>query len=73
MKKVNVKVVPVGLRVVPFDFPWKNGVQLNLMGDVTEINNLMSELLEVKAMVNADISRFGMNLKDFSIKIEVLK
>lgn len=73
MKKVNVKVVSTGKKDVPFDFPWRNGVHLNLWGDTEDLNNLMSELQEVKKMVNADISRFGINLKDFSIKIEVVK
>lgn len=73
MKKVNVKVVSNNGKYIPALFPWRDGVHLNLMGDTTDLKNLMSEFEEVKKMVNADISRFGMNLKDFSIKIEAVK
>ena len=70
--KVNVKVVSNNTKKIPLNFPWINGVHLNLQGDVTFLENLTKELDEVKAMVNKDISKFNMNLKDFSIKIEFI-
>lgn len=70
--KVSVKVVSVSTKKVPINFPWVNGVHLNLQGDLTCLENLTKELQEVKSMVNKDISKFNMNLKDFSIKIEFI-
>ena len=70
--KVNVKVISNNAKKVPLDFPWISGVHLSLQGDVTFLENLTKELEEVKSMVNKDISKFNMNLKDFSIKIEFI-
>lgn len=66
---VIVSVVPTGKLNVPSMFPWANGVLIGLQGDLSSLSNLQSELNEVKKLVNADISKFGMNLKDFEIKI----
>ncbi len=68
--RISVKVVSVGVNRVPLNFPWLNGVHLQLQGDLSDLDNLQKELTEVKQFVNKDISKFNMNLKDFKIKIE---
>jgi hypothetical protein len=68
--KASVKVLPTGNKKVPLDFPWLNGVHVSLLGDLTDLKNLQNELEQVYLMVNEDISKFNMSLKDFSIEIK---
>jgi hypothetical protein len=67
--KASVKVVPTGTKLVPSNFPWLNNVYVSLLGDLTQLKNLQHELEEIKKLVNQDISKFKMNLHDFSIEI----
>ena len=67
--KACIKVVSTSNISVPCDFPWKDGVHVSLIGDLSNLNNLQHELEEIKKLVNKDISKFKMNLKDFSIEI----
>jgi hypothetical protein len=67
--KAFVKVVSVSNKEVPLDFPWLNNVLVTLLGDLSDLNNLRHELNQIKALVNQDISKFNMNLKDYSIQI----
>lgn len=64
-----VEVVSTGDRKVPLDFPWINGVHVQVLGDVTNLDNLIVELREIRKMVLRDINKFSLNLKEFSIKI----
>ncbi len=67
--KAAVKVLPTGSKKVPFDFPWLNRVHVSLLGDLSNLKNLQHELEEIKKLVNQDISKFNMNLQDFTIEI----
>ena len=67
--KAAIKVLPTGRSKVPLNFPWLNPVHVSLFGDLSDLNNLQHELNEIKSLVNRDISKFNMNLKDFSIEI----
>ena len=67
--KAFVKVVPTKNATVPFDFPWYSEVAVSLQGDLTKLDNIKKELDEIKKLVNKDISKFGMNLKDYTIEI----
>lgn len=51
--------------------PWDNGVRVSLLGDHTDLSNLINELEQIKAMVNSDVNRAGMALKDVKIMIEM--
>jgi|GEM_PF-4007269 len=68
--KVIVKVIEISTKKLPFDFPWINGVAVNLLGDTENLDNLVLELKEVRKMVLRDINRFGLNLSDFTIQIK---
>tara|TARA_R110000851_G_scaffold85210_1_gene185419 strand:- start:2532 stop:2762 length:231 start_codon:yes stop_codon:yes gene_type:complete len=68
--KVIVKVVSIGTKKLPCDFPWCNGVLISLFGDLDDLDNIQKELSEVKSLVNRDISKFKLNLKDFKILID---
>lgn len=68
--KAFLKVVSTGTQKVPLDFPWLNPVGVALRGDMSDLENIKKELDEIKALVNSDISRFKMNLKDFKIIIQ---
>ena len=48
-------------------------VRLDLQGDCTELNNLQKELVEVKKIVNAEVNRKGLKLKQVEVKIELKK
>jgi hypothetical protein len=67
--KAAVKVLPIGNKKVPFDFPWLNSVHVSLLGDLSNLKNLQHELEQIKQLVNRDISKFKMNLQDFTIEI----
>jgi hypothetical protein len=67
--KASIKVLPTGAKKVPFDFPWSNGVSVSLKGDLSNLKNIQQELNKIKQMVNSDISKFNMNLQDFTIEI----
>jgi len=51
--------------------PWDNGVRVSILGDHTDLCNLISELDQIKAMVNSDVNRAGMALKDVKITIKM--
>ena len=71
--KALVKVVAVKPRAqVPYDFPWLNYVSVALQGDLAKLETIQNELNEIKKLVNADISKFGLNLKDYKIEISWL-
>jgi len=67
--KAIVSVTQKGKRLLPMDFPWANGVLVSLQGDLSDLDNLQNELNSIKQLVNRDISKFDLNLKDFAIKI----
>ena len=67
--KAFVKVVPVKGARVPVGFPWYSEVAVALQGDLTKLDNIQKELEEIKKLVNKDISKFNMNLKDYTIEI----
>ena len=52
--------------------PWDNGVLVSLPGDCSSLNNLSRELGQIKGMVNSDINKAGMALKDVTVSIELL-
>jgi hypothetical protein len=68
--KAKIKVLSTGNKKVPLNFPWLNGVHVSLLGDLSNLANLQHELEQVKSLVNKDISKFNMNLKDFYIEIK---
>lgn len=51
--------------------PWDNGVRFTILGDHTDLINIISALEQVKAAVNADVNRAGMALKDVKVTIEM--
>ncbi len=51
--------------------PWDNGVRVCILGDPTDLNNLINEFETIKSMVNADVNRAGMALKDVKVTIEM--
>ena len=62
---------------LPADFPFLTfnkgeGVSISLQGDVSNVHNLQKELEEVKQIVNREINKFGLRLRDTDIKIEFL-
>lgn len=68
--KAFVKVVAIKAgKKVPFDFPWFSNVAVALQGDLTKLSTIQKELEEIKKLVNVDISKFGLNLKDYEIEI----
>ena len=52
--------------------PWDDGVLLSLQGDCSNLNNLIGELGQIKAMVNSDVNKAGMALKGVTVSIELL-
>ena len=67
--KISVKVVKRGFNALPYNFPWASGVHVSLLGNMSDLNNVQRELESVKQLVNVDISKWGLNLKDFKIEI----
>ena len=57
--------------IAPVSTPWSDGVRVCLLGDCTDLFTLQSELAEIKNMVNADVNKAGMALKDVKITIEL--
>lgn len=51
--------------------PIWNKVMMNLLGDTSDMKNLIKELEEVKANVNSDMNKRGLALKDVDILIEI--
>lgn len=50
--------------------PWQDGVRVTILGDPSDLINLQRELEEVKKLVNTDVNRAGMALKDVKVTIE---
>ena len=67
--KIAVRVVPKGFDNLPLNFPWVNTVHVSLMGNMSDLKNIQRELDCIKQLVNKDISKFGLNLKNFKIEI----
>lgn len=55
------------------NFTWNNGIHCTLQGDCTNIDNLIKELKEIKAMINSDANKYLVKYKDLDIKIEFIK
>lgn len=53
--------------------PWDNGVRVDLLGDCADLNNLIKELDVVKSMVNSDMNRHGLALKDVKVTVKLLE
>lgn len=68
--KAFVRVVPVkrGSRL-PVEFPWISYVAIALHGDLSKLDVIQKEMDEIKSIVNRDISKFKLNLKDYKIEI----
>lgn len=65
-------------RGLPLDFPWltfrnNKGVMLKLQGDLNDVHNLQQELEEVKKLVNKDVNKRGLRLRDLNIKIDFME
>jgi len=63
---------------LPLDFPFitfkgKNGVSLTLQGDVNDVHNLQKELEEVKQLINSELNKVGVRLRDTHIDIQFLQ
>lgn len=63
---------------LPLDFPWltfrdNKGVMLELQGDLNDVHNLQQELEEVKKLVNKDVNKRGLRLRDLNIKIDFME
>jgi hypothetical protein len=67
--KVSVKVVARGFDPLPYGFPWANGVHVSLLGNMSDLVSIQRELESIKQVVNVDISKWGLRLKDFKIEI----
>lgn len=64
-------------RHLPLDFPFLTfndgeGVSIQLQGDVSNVHNLQKELEEVKQIVNIELNKVGIRLRDTDIRIEFL-
>lgn len=70
MATINVKVVSKNSKVLPFNFPWINGVDLRTMHDIKTLDGMMKEMQEIKASVHADVQRYGITLKNVEIIID---
>ncbi len=46
-------------------------IRMDLNGDCTDLQNLIDELNEIKDVINGDVNRAGLRLKDVNIKIEL--
>lgn len=65
------KHLPLGF---PFlTFKGKDGVSLILQGDVNDVHNLQKELEEVKQIVNRELNKVGVRLRDTHIDIQFLQ
>ena len=53
----------------PYNFPWVYGVQVSVFGDLTDLNNLMEELKELKKLVQIDANKFNIKLNDLKITL----
>lgn len=65
-------------RDIPLDFPWltfkdKKGVMLTLQGDLNNVHNLQKELEAVKQLVNQDINKWGLKMREVDINIEFVE
>lgn len=63
---------------LPLDFPWltfrgKKGAMLTLQGDISSVHNLQQELGAVKQIVNRDINKWGLKIRDIDIQIEFVE
>lgn len=63
---------------IPLDFPWltfrgKKGVMLTLQGDISNVHNLQEELEAVKQIVNRDINKWNLRMRDVDIRIEFVE
>lgn len=65
------KHLPLGFRWLTFHE--NHGILLNLQGDVSDVHNLQKELEEVKQLVNRDLNKVGVKLRDTFIKIEFIE
>ena len=54
----------------PSRTPWDNGVLVGVQGDCSNLNNLIRELGHIKDMVNKDVNKAGMALKDVVVTIK---
>lgn len=50
-----------------------DGVRLDLQGDCTELANLQKELNEVKKIVNSEVNKKGLSLKQVVVNVELKK
>tara|TARA_R110002020_G_scaffold41921_2_gene123201 strand:- start:3855 stop:4004 length:150 start_codon:yes stop_codon:yes gene_type:complete len=44
---------------------------MDILGDGEDLQNLIKELGEIKDIVNGDVNRAGLRLKDVQIKIQL--
>lgn len=46
-------------------------IRMDILGDGEDLQNLIKELGEIKDIVNGDVNRAGLRLKDVQIKIQL--
>ncbi len=55
---------------VPYSFPWHYGVRCSLLGDVNDLDNLRTELSEIRKLVLQDMNRYHLTLRYYKIVID---